>query len=57
MLNKRKKKMMTGITLRILGSIVFGPLLVKDAMNGAGLACNTVRPGMMVAIGFFVDLI
>ena len=49
--------MMTGITLRILGSIVFGPLLVKEAMNGAGLACNTVRPGMMVAIGFFVDLI
>ena len=42
-------------TLRILGSITLGPLLVNWAMTGAGLVCNKVFPGLINAIGFLVE--
>jgi len=42
-------------TLRILGSIVFGPLLEKEAMEGAGFVFKTVVPGRIRAIGFGVE--
>ena len=44
-------------TLRILGSITLGPLLVKAVMTGAGLVCIKVFPGMTLAIGFLVELV
>lgn len=40
----------------MLGSIVFGPLLVKEAVNGAGLVCNTVFAGISFAVGLLVEL-
>jgi len=52
---RRIRKISKLITLRMEGWITFGPLLVNEAMTGAGLYCKIVLAIPILAIGFLVE--